>query len=251
MRRLLAAACLVLAAVPARAGFFGRSKLVSRWAAASIPVNGDDAEWSDESAFEEDGLAVMAMNDASNLYLLITAHTSDARDYLTGESRRDVTLWFVGPDGKTRDWGARLPFSRRTPLTNSLHDPAGLDPESELVRYSGAQVSSDTLPGDVIDRLAAVSRRPIWELKIPLKRLAVDPEKAVAVDFILAAPPNRRPRPARPAESGEGDEHGEHGGRGGRKGASADHQQPADEQAWNALSYSLSVRLAPDPSLPR
>jgi hypothetical protein len=235
--RILLAVVLAAAALPARAGLFGRSKVVSRWTPVSISVNGDDAEWADSSAFEEDGLAVLAMNDADDLYLLITAHTREARDQLSGESRQDMTLWFVAPDGKTRDWGIRLPFSRRAPLTSALRDPAGLDPEPELVQYRGAEVSSGTLPGDVIDRLAAVSRRPIWELKIPLKRLTVSSDKAVATDFVLNAPASgaRRPQPARSREERE------------RKDAS----YHPEEAAWNAQSYSLSVRLARDPSQPR
>lgn len=237
MRSLLAAVVvLALAAAPARAGLFGRSKVVSRWAATTVPVNGDDDEWRESSAFEEDGLSVLAMNDAQSLYLLVTAHTREARDQLSGESHQDVTLWFVGFDGKTRDWGARIPFSHRSPLTSALRDPAGLDPEPEFARYAGAAVSTSSLPGDVQDRMAASGRRPIWELKIPLKRLAISPEKAVAVDFVLNAPPagTRRPQPARAPQKGDGKGEGH-----------------PEELVWNALSYSLSVHLAPDPSLPR
>lgn len=234
-RLLTLAAVLVFSVTTARAGLFGRSKLFSRWTAVKIAVNGDDSEWVDSSAFEEDGLAIFAMNDAESLYLLITAHTREARDQLSGESRQDLTLWFVGLDGKTREWGARIPFSHRAPLTSALRDPAGLDPEPELVRYQGAQISSDTLPGEVADRLAAAGRRPIWELKIPLKRVSISNEKAVDVDFVLNAPLGGAKRAAPPRiEKGE-DSQGHH----------------PEELVWNAQSYSLSVRLAPDPSQPR
>jgi hypothetical protein len=235
-RRLLSfAVVLVLSSGAARAGLFGRSRLASRWTAVKIAVNGDDAEWIDSSAFEEDGLSILAMNDAESLYLLLTAHTREARDQLSGESHQDLTLWFVGLDGKTREWGARIPFSRRAPLTSALRDPAGLDPEPELVRYQGAQISSDTLPGEVADRLAAAGRRPIWELKIPLKRVSIMKERIVDVDFVLNAPPGgaKRVSPAR-AEKGE-ERQGHH----------------PEELVWNAQSYSLSIRLAPDPSQPR
>ena len=234
--RLAAVVGLLLAAAPARAGLFGRSKVVSRWTVATVPVNGDDADWAESSAFEEDGLSVLAMNDALSLYLLITAHTREARDQLSGESHQDLTLWFVGPDGKKREWGARIPFSHRSPLTSALRDPAGLDPEPEFVHYEGTAISTASLPGDVQDRLAASGRRPIWELKIPLKRLAITPEKTVALDFVLNAPPagTKRPQPARAPEKGD------------RKG-----EGHPEELVWNALSYALSVHLAPDPSLPR
>ncbi|HXS99872.1 MAG TPA: hypothetical protein VN915_04310 [Elusimicrobiota bacterium] len=240
MRRGLALAAVLLCAVPALAGFFGRSKLVSRWTAAKLSVNGDDADWADSSAFEEDGLAVMAMNDASDLYLIVTAHTRDARDQLGGESRQDLTLWFVKEDGKTRDWGARIPYGHRAPLTSSLRDPAGIDPEPELVHYDGAQISSGTLPGDIVDRLAEQGRRPIWELKVPLKRVAVisrKKEKSVDLDVVLNAPPGGGKRAAQPRPRSED--------RDGREGRSDYHPE---EQVWNAQSYTLSIRLAPDPA---
>src|ERR1700686_4327016 len=145
-RGLLAAVVLAFAAGPARAGLFGRSKLVSRWTAAAVKIDGDDADWDDSAAFEDEGLGFLARNDASSLYLLITAHTREARDELSGESHQDLALWFVAADGKTRRWGARLPFTRRAPLTNALRDPAGLDPEPEQVGYRGAEISTGSLP---------------------------------------------------------------------------------------------------------
>jgi hypothetical protein len=242
VRSFVLAVLLAAGAVPARAGWFGRSKVASRWTPARIAVNGDDAEWADSSAFEEDGLAVMAMNDQESLYLLLTAHTREARDQLSGESHQDLTLWFVGADGKTREWGARLPFSHRAPLTPSLRDPAGLDPEPEFVHDEGAQVSSATLPGEIADHMAAQGRRPIWELKIPLRRLTVsgaDKERRVDVDLVLNAPPGgKRAHAAQPARSE---------GSGGREGG----ERHPEELVWNAQSYNLRVRLAPDPSSPR
>ena len=247
----------LLAAAPARAGFFGRDKVVALWTAKPLKVDADDSDWADSSAFEEDGFSVFAMNDAHDLYLLITGHTRESRDQLSGESHQDVSLWFVAADGKTRRWGARIPFSHRAPLTGALRDPAGLDPEPEQVSYQGTAVSSGALPGDVVDRLAAVGRRPVWEIKIPLKRLEPNPAGAVAVDFILNAPPGGVKRqaaakaPARtesPADGGE--DSSAHGrGRGGKHGG--DDGSHPEELVWDALSYSLSVRLAPDPALPR
>lgn len=247
MTRLLALAAVLLCAAPALAGWFGRSKVGSRWTPARLAVNGDDSEWADSSAFEEDGLAVMAMNDASDLYLLITGHTGDARDQLSGESHQDLTLWFVGPDGKTRDWGMRIPYGHRAPLTSALRDPAGLDPEPEFVHYQGARVSTDTLPGEIVDRLSAQGRRPIWEIKIPLQRLAVTgaKDKSVDVDLVLNAPPGggRRAQPQRRRP-----EEGPGGAREGRDGKPDYHP---DELVWNAQSYTLRVQLARDPSSPR
>ena len=247
---------LFVLATTARAGLFGRSKVGSRWAAKPLAVNGDDSSWDDSSAFEEDGLSVFAMNDASDLYLLITAHTREARDQLSGESHQDLSLWFVAADGKTRRWGARIPFSHRAPLGSSLRDPAGLDPDPEGVRYQGTAISSDSLPDDVVDRLTAVGRRPIWELKIPMKRLEVDSDGAVAVDFVVNAPPggakrktiaHEPARPESPTDGGEDASQARSRGRGKRGGG----ESHPEELVWDALSYSLSVRLARDPASPR
>jgi len=242
VRRGLALAAVLLCAGPSSAFWlFGRRGVVSRWTPKPLPVNGDDSDWADSSAFEEDGLALMAMNDASDLYLIYTAHTRDAKDQLSGESHQDLTFWFVKEDGKTRDWGMRLPYSHRAPLTSSLRDPAGLDPEPEFVHYQGAQVSSDTLPGEIVDRLSSEGRRPIWEIKVPLKRLAVvskKKEKTVGLDVVLNAPPGggRRAPQTRPR---------------GREKDEARPDSHPEELVWNAQSYSLSIRLAPDPAQKR
>jgi hypothetical protein len=247
----LVAACL-LAAAPARAGLFGRSRLAALWAASPVPVNGDDSDWSDKSSFEEDGFAVFAMNDAKDLYLLITGHTRESRDQLSGESHQDLSLWFVAADGKTRRWGARIPFSHRSPLTSALRDPAGLDPEPEQLQYEGASITTSTLPGDVVDRLAAAGRRPIWELKIPLTRLEPNADGAVAVDFVVSAPPGgakrqAAPKSARVESPTDGGESSAGRGRGPKRGDAGSHPE---DLVWDAQSYVLSVRLAPDPSLP-
>lgn len=238
----------VLLAGPARAGLFGRSKVSARWAAKPMTVNGDDTDWDEASAFEQDGLSVLAMNDASALYLMITAHTRESRDQLSGESRQDVSLWFVGVDGKIRTWGARIPFSHRDALTAALRSPAGLDPEPEFLQFQGASISTASLPGDVLDRLSATGRRPVWELKIPLKRLAVGPERTVAFDFVVNAPLGGvKRRKVLQTPEGPDDRRSERGR--GRDGDSA--SSHPEESEWDALSYTLSVRLAPDPAAPR
>lgn len=254
-RRLAAAALLVLAAASARAGMFGRSKMDSLWTEKSIPINGDEDGWDEKTAFEQDGLSVFARNDGTNLYLLITGHARETRDMLNGESRQDLALWFVAADGKTRRWGMRIPYTHRAPLTNALRDPAGLDPEPELINYLGAAISTATLPEDIIDRLTAVGRRPIWELEIPLKRVELNPDGALAMDFLISAPqggPKHRAAPAAartesPADGGEGSA-APHGRGGGKHGDAGSHPE---EFVWDALSYTLSIRLARDPALAR
>lgn len=240
MRLAAAVAALLLGAAPARAGLFGRSRVASRWTAKPLVVDADDTSWKESSAFEDEGLAVMAMNDGSDLYLLVTAHTREVRDQLLGESHQDLAVWFVGRDGKTRRWGARIPFSRRAAATASLRDPAGVDPEPELVQYQGAEISSATFPGDVVDRLASVGRRPVWELKVPLKRLEPNEDGAVAVDFVVNAPNGG------PVRRAVAEEKPEEGRKRGKRANEA--QDRSAELVWDAASWSLTVALAPDPA---
>jgi hypothetical protein len=229
MRNFTAASGLAfLLAGTAGASLFGRDKVQSRWTAARIAVNGDDADWAPESAFEADGISIQARNDSKDLYLLISAHTRDGRDQLTGEARENVALWFVGTDRKTREWGAVLPFAHREPLTAALRDPAGVDPEPEFARLAGTAVSTAAWPAELPDRLAASARRPVWELKIPLERLSVRPDRTVALDFIVTSSGARRSAPASIPEEG-----------GRRHAAPAPPSGPPD-----GVSLYVAVRLA-------
>ncbi len=172
-----ACATLILAAATASAGLFWRDKLASLWSDKAITVNADDADWDESKAYEQEGISVMARNDGRDLYLLVTARTKTAREQLSGEAKQDLTLWFLKADGKTRDWGMRLPFSHRQSLTAALRDPAGIDPEPELVGILGER------PAEIANRVAASARRPVWEIRVPLARLSPTPEKIVAVDL--------------------------------------------------------------------
>lgn len=181
-----AAAALAVASVaaPARAWLFGRDKVASRWTASKLPVNGDDADWDASAAFETGGLAVEARNDAEDLYLVVTAHTRERRDQLTGEARQDLFVWFLGPDGRRR-WGALLPFSRRPALTSALESPDGADPAPELA-LGGPSLSTAAWPAAVPTRAAYAARRPVWELRVPLKSLTIDAKGGVRADVVVA-----------------------------------------------------------------
>jgi len=226
---------LMLCAAAASGGLFGRDTVASRWTAAPLPVNGDDSDWDASSAFETDGLAVSARNDADALYLLVTAHTSDGRAQLTGEARENVALWFTGANGKTRDWGVRLPFSRRSPLTEELRDPAGVDPAPEYARVSGPVISTAAWPAELVNRMAISARRPVWELKIPRRLLTLRPDGTVAVDFAVTenGPVRRAPQTASLEQ--------------GRRGL---HPPPA-AGAPEGVALFLSVRLAKPPEAGR
>ncbi|MFI5345818.1 MAG: hypothetical protein ACHQ51_05540 [Elusimicrobiota bacterium] len=194
--RLRLASLSLLLASAAGASLFGRDKVLSGWTAVPIAVTGDDSAWDPQSAFESDGLSVSARNDANDLYLLITAHTRDGREQLTGEARENVALWAVAADGRTRSWGALLPFSHRAPLAEAIQDPAGVDPLPEYAVPAGVSVSTDAWPAEIANRLATSARRPVWELKIPCRRLTPRRDGSYAFDFVVtgsgavrAAPP--------------------------------------------------------------
>lgn len=222
-------------ALPASAGLFGRDKVVSLWAAKPLAVNADDTDWKDSSAFESEGLSVQAMNDGTDLWLMVTARTRDARDLLVGESRQDVALWFLTPDGKSRLWGARLPFTHREALTTALRDPAGTDPQPELATWRGAAISTEAWPAELADRLSSTGRRPVWELKVPLSRLSPSAERAVALDLAVSAPAAGAVRRRRTDDEPDA--------RGKRRERTA----TAPEDAPTAMTLMMSVRLASPP----
>ena len=226
----------LLIASPASAGLFGRDKVESRWLAAPILVNADDADWDTRYAFESDGFSVMARNDANDLYFLITAHTRDGREQLIGEARQNVALWAVAADGRTRTWGASLPFSHRSPLSDALRDPAGVDPQPEYAVPAGTSVSTDTWPADMTDRMGASARRPVWEIKIPRRRLVARPDGTYAFDLTVAGGGPSRPAPIQSSTQDET----------GRR-----HSTPPVRGAPEAVSLSVSVKPASPPEAGR
>jgi hypothetical protein len=242
MRQTVAAVLSLALAVPAAAGLFWRDKLVSRWTAKPLAVDADDTDWNAASAYEQEGLSIQAMNDGTDLYLLVTGHTRETRDIVVGEAKQDMTLWFLASDGKTREWGARLPFSRRESLATVLRDPTGLDPVPELVRWNGTAVSSETWPSELIDRLAAAGRRPVWELKVPLKRVSLTPEHEGNLDLSVSAPASAARR-QKPAEEPGGESRGRRHEKGGGAG-SPTYDPPG------AMTLLMTLRLAVPPPKP-
>lgn len=239
-RKTVASALLLLLAGSAAAGLFWRDKMSSRWTARPLKVDADDTDWDDSSAYEEEGFALLARNDAENLYLLVTAHTRETRDVLVGEAKQDVSLWFLDADGKTFRWGARLPYGHRESLTTALRDPAGIDPQPELLRWQGAAASTETWPADLADRLAATGRRPVWELRVPLAKLSLTPERTTALDLSISAPSSARRRAEAPAAEKRPEQAG------GRKRDR--HEGPAPYEPPGAITLLVTLRLASPPA---
>jgi len=221
-----------------------------------VHVDGDDREWPDRGAFEDEGLSLQAMNDGSDVYLKVTSSTKEGRAQLTGAARQDATFWFYAGDGKTRSWGLRIPFSRMPPpQDDDLRDgpvfggTGGLQPEllevASVPSSTGTVVSTAAWPTDVEFRLGYAGHRPVWELRMPLKRLTPDKDRRYPVDFVITGKSARlhsvpRPTPAPAPEAV------------GRKGR--DHAHPdAHEEVGvpEPMAFILSLRLAEDPALAR
>ncbi len=235
------------AAASARAGFWGRDS-IGGWAAKPVVVDGDDGEWPEGGAYEDGGLGVQALNDGKNLYLKVTSSTREGRAQIIGLTKQDVGFVFYAADGKTKSWGLRVPFSRRKPPDEDelRYGPVAGDPSSavrpDLVFYStptvrGAPtVSTAAWPDDMEFRIGFTGLRPVWEMRIPLSRLARDAKGGYPLDFYIVGKARRlRPRRPRPARSG------------------APTPAPSGESAaaLDPVKFILEAYLARDPSLPR
>src|SRR5579863_9379749 len=146
----------LLSSAPCFAFLGWRDKIPGHWAQKPVAIDGTDSEWRELDEFDGPGLEFRAMNDASNLYLFITADRRDGRAALSGAYRQDVTLWFIGP-GKARTWGIRLAFSRFGDADAAiLKDPRRIDEEPEvpdlepeLVSALGVDISTAPWPQDI------------------------------------------------------------------------------------------------------
>jgi len=243
-------ALLALALVPAaRAGFWGRDHLNSRWPADPVKIDGDDEEWPAGIGFEDNGVEVAALNDGKTLYLKVTSSTREGRAQLIGLARQDVSFWFFAADGKTRSWGLRVPFSRMTPPDEDelrygpvVSDPnSGLKPEllkvHEVAGSSATVVSTAAWPSDMEFRIGFSGRRPVWELSLPLTRLTPDVKRGYPLDFVVAGKAAKLTAAKRPAPSG-----------GGKRGGGPPRDQPEGPTSAEPFEFNLHLRLAPDPA---
>jgi hypothetical protein len=244
---------LALAVVPAaRAGFWGRDRLTSAWTASPVKIDGDDEEWPQIGAFEDNGVGVQALNDGAKLYLKATSSTREGRAQLIGLARQDVTFWFFRGDGLTRAWGLRVPFSRLKPPDEDelRYGPVVSGPNNDLTPEllivsavagsTATVVSTAPWPTDMEFRLGFSGRRPVWELSLPLARLTPDLKHNYPIDFVVAGK-SARLGPQRPAGSSKPGERGtlRPGGR------SAD---PGGPTSAEPFEFNMSLRLAPDPA---
>ena len=162
----------MLSASQASHAFLGRDKVSCLWPDKPVQIDGRAVEWSETPVLEESGLAFRAMNDVSNLYLLIRGANSDGRVILSGRYRQNVTLWFLKPDHKTKAWGINLDFGLAHPSETPTLAAFGIAPERVLPQ--GLEVSTAALPSDLefaADLSSRNGRQPIYEIRIPLAML--------------------------------------------------------------------------------
>ena len=63
---------------------FGRTKLKSAKASDAVSLDGRGSGWQDAEPYTDSGLALRALDDGSNLYLLLSADNRDGRGLLHG-----------------------------------------------------------------------------------------------------------------------------------------------------------------------
>jgi hypothetical protein len=251
---------LALAAAPAaRAGFWGRDRLASSWAGKPVKIDGEDDEWPEVGAFEDDGVGIQAMNDGASLFLKATSSTREGRAQLIGLARQDVAFWFYAADGKKRSWGLLVPFSRMTPPDEDelrygpvVSDPSsGVKPELLIDRSVAGStttvVSTEAWPTDMDFRIGFSGRRPVWEMRIPLARLTPTAKGAIPIDFVVSGKTMKLATQRRPGDGGAKGDSEKGGGRGGAHGGGGP-RAPAGPSSAEPFEFLLSVRLAPDPA---
>jgi len=182
MKRIPAlASIIVLITASSAHAFLGRDKIESLWPGKPVEIDGRATEWSEMPVVEVQGLSFRAMNDASNLYLLIRGANPDGRSLLGGNYRQNVTVWILKPDHKSKAWGMNLDFSHaHAPEPDMeggrMHEreminlsDMGIMPE--MVLQQGLEVSTSTFPPEFAfqaDLSSHHGRQPVYEIRIPL-----------------------------------------------------------------------------------
>ena len=227
----LSAALLLIGASGADAALWGRSKIPSRFATGPVQLDGRGPAWTGADETEESGIGFRSVNDASNLYLLLTPEDGNGRSLLRGTFHQDVTVWFLGADGKSRAWGIRLPFAGADApldLRERGSGPEALAVEPQFVAVDGIRVSTAPLSPEIEVKADLSDRDPIYGLRIPTQRLTVK-GKTVLIDLVSGEPPedvkkelaNRRAAYEQRAQTGGSSGGSSGGAQGGWSGGAA------------------------------
>ena len=234
--------------------FLGRDAVPSRWPDKPIQIDGLATEWSDMPVLEEAGISFRAMNDATNLYLLVRGTSSDGRVLLSGKYRQNVTLWFLKPDRKLRAWGINLDFSRaHPPAPDAPATLAALGIEPERVMPQGLEVSTATFPEGFAfeaDLSSQRGRQPIYEIRIPLS-MVEQKGKSVFLDVVTSevSPEVKAELQAGQSEPHGGESHGTSSGsppggpsgQGGGMGGGRHHRGMGGSEGGGNASRSVEL----------
>jgi uncharacterized membrane protein YgcG len=256
MKKIVLTALLVaVAASGARAMLWWRDKIASLWATLPLSMDGGAAQWAPSDETDETSVIFHAMNDTSDLYLLITPDGKDGKGLLTGNYRQDSTLWFLGADKKTRAWGLNIPYSRLGQLA------PGAPVQPEYLTMQGTQVSTVPAPADISFHLDRDGRNPMIAIRIPLKNFTSMNGKPIPLNFTTTPVPpdvakqitSEKPKTHSGSSGGGHHSGGRHGGGsgGGGQGGSQG-SQPGGSPSASAetptvpdpLNLELSVKLA-------
>ena len=257
---------LLLAPAQCRAVRWLWNSIPDRWADKPVKIDGKDSDWYTDEEYDDAGLSLRAMSDASNLYLLIMADGRDGRALLSGAFRQDLTIWFLGPDHKSRAWGIRSAFSTLGPPDRGTLDeielgeaPTVPDIDPELVLAHGAAVSTAAWTRDIELKVGVSGKNPIYELRIPLSKFGAGGARSIPLDLVaskidpeiakqIQAAGGQRSAHKKSSESDSpGGDHPGHGGHGGRGKQGGDSEKSDEGLVPEALNLQLRLRLAKSP----
>lgn len=224
---LLTVLMLLSSTVPAHALLWWRDSISSVRPEKPPRIDGSDQDWNVFDEYESDGLSLRAMNDETNLYLLVEGRGKEGLAELSGQYQKDLTFWFVSTDTKKRMWGLRFPFSRHSGRGDADTRPAGPPGEQPMpdekvrplfVEMSGNDEVDAALASDIVFAATLSGRRSIFEMSLPIARLPLKGKRTVLLDIDRDAPSPAALRAAAPSQAHSrpgGEDPDEGGGMGG------------------------------------
>jgi hypothetical protein len=261
---LLAVAAVFIVAGSSYAGLGWRDKVQSIWPEKPVQIDGRATEWSELPLAEVGGLSFRAMNDSSNLYLLIRGANDESRILLSGTYRQNVTVWFLKPNGKSRAWGITLDFGRAHAPEPAMADANGNVREMtslsdmgiapEMVLPQGLEVSTAPFPVDFAfqaDLSTEYARQPLYEVQIPLTMIEHN-DRSILFDVESSAvsPQVKAELQGHPANGSQEPPGGGHGGGRhghGMGGPGGGRSAPASAEPPKPIHLHLAVSLAKAP----
>lgn len=235
--------------------------MACQWTDKPLALDGADAEWSGGEDSALDQIDARALNNAAHLYLRLISDGADGRALLSGVYRQDVTVWFLGKDGKTRDWAVQIPFSELDPPTRLPRrfgeEPSLPDVTPRFAELHGLVVSTAPLPSEISVKLALSGKDTVLEIGIPLEKIRRANPGRVPFDVVSSqvtaeVEEKLRSKPKQHAANNQADPEwsGGAGGSsgGGRRGMARGSRRAGPSSSEDSppppINLKLSVRLA-------